>query len=79
MKTHIIKFQSPFTQSTADIYVIRDRMAPAMYVYTFELHSATRFKNRNELRKVMNRVATQFMHELGYLRSTNPKAITVNE
>lgn len=80
MTEHILTLRNPFTQtdeSLADLYV-EEGIDDALY-YGTDISMAKRYTDRNILRKHMNRVATQFMHELGYLRSTNPKAITVNE
>lgn len=81
MAEHIIKLRNPFTQTdgplAADIYV-EEHMNDFLY-YGSDIGLAKHYTDRNILRKHMNRVATQFMHELGYLRSTNPKAIAINE
>lgn len=85
MAEHIIKLRNPFTQTdgllAADIYVeehMNDFLDDFLY-YGSDIGLAKHYTDRNTLRKHMNRVATQFMHELGYLRSTNPKAIAINE
>ena len=85
MTEHILKLRNPFTQTdeplATDIYVeegMDDFLNGALY-YGSDIGLAKRYTDRNTLRKHMNRVATQFMHELGYLRSTNPKAIAINE
>jgi hypothetical protein len=81
MKPHIIKLQNPFTQTdeplAADIYV--EEYIDGVLYYGIDISMAKHYTDRNTLRKHMNRVATQFMHELGYLRSTKPKAIPINE
>ena len=81
MAEHIITLRNPFARTdeslAADLYV-EEAMDDVLY-YGADISMAKHYTDRNSLRKHMNRVATQFMHELGYLRSTNPKAITINE
>lgn len=81
MAKYIVTLRNPFTlldtQYSTKIYVEKDPMAGILYCT--ECQNATRFNNRNEIRKVLNYVATQFVHEFGHLRSPNPKAIPVNE
>ena len=81
MTEHILTLRNPFAQtdeSLAAVLYVEESMDDVLY-YGADINMAKRYTDRNILRKHMNRVATQFMHELGYLRSTNPKAITVNE
>lgn len=80
MTEHILTLRNPFAQtdeSLADLYV-EEGIDDVLY-YGADISMAKHYTDRNILRKHMNRVATQFMHELGYLRSTNPKAIAINE
>lgn len=81
MPKYIVTLRNPFTlletPYQTKIYVEKDPIAGILY--GTECQNAARFNNRNETRKAMNHVATQFVHELGYLRSPNPKVIPVNE
>ena len=77
MKTYIIKLQNPFREFATAIYV--EKAIDDVLYYGVDISTAKHYTDRNILRKHMNRVATEFMRQLGYRRSTNPKAITVNE